>query len=68
MMQIILYLNDKCKDLISHSLPISVLREQGIFEKITSIKYDVPNDRLQLLDGYLEQIDEFYTTVKNQYI
>ena len=68
MMQIILYLNDKCKDLISHSLPISVLREQGIFEKITSIKYDVPNDQLQLLDGYLEQIDEFYTTVKNQYI
>ncbi|MBQ4521338.1 MAG: V-type ATP synthase subunit A [Lachnospiraceae bacterium] len=68
MMQIILYLYTKCKELISYNLPISTLREQGIFEKITSIKYDVPNDQLQLLDGYLEQIDEFYTTVKNQYI
>lgn len=68
MMQIILYLYDKCKALIAHSLPISVLKEQGIFEKITSIKYDVPNDQLHLLNEYFGQIDEFYNTVKNQYV
>lgn len=68
MMQIILYLYDKCKALIAHSLPISVLKEQAIFEKITSIKYDVPNDQLHLLNEYFGQIDEFYNTVKNQYV
>ncbi|MBQ3514286.1 MAG: V-type ATP synthase subunit A [Lachnospiraceae bacterium] len=68
MMQIILYLFDKCKALIAHSLPISVLKEQGIFEKITSIKYDVANDQLHLLDEYFGQIDEFYNTVKNRYV
>ena len=68
MMQIILYLYDKCKTLIAHNLPISVLRKQGIFDKITSIKYDVANDQLSLLDDYFKQIDDFYNTVKNQYI
>ena len=68
MMQIILYLYDKCKTLIAHNLPISVLRKQGIFDKITSIKYDVANDQLSLLDDYFKQIDDFYNTVKNQYV
>lgn len=63
MMEIILYLYEKCLDLISHSFPISLLKESNIFEKIISIKYDVPNDQLNLLDGYEKDIDEFHQQV-----
>ena len=44
-------------------MPVSVLKEDNIFERIISIKYDVPNDNLQLLDLYRKQIDDFYDAV-----
>lgn len=43
--------------------PVSVLKEEKIFEKIISIKYDVPNDRLDMFDDYKKQIDDFYNSV-----
>ena len=63
MMETILYLYKKCRSLISMGMPVSVLKEEKIFERIISIKYDVPNDRLDLFDGYLKQIDDFYNSV-----
>ena len=63
MMETILYLYKKCRSLISMGMPVSVLKEEKIFEHIISIKYDVPNDRLDLFDGYLKQIDDFYNSV-----
>lgn len=63
MMQTILYLYDKCKALISLNMPISVLKENNIFERVISIKYDVPNDQLELFKNYRKSIDEFYEDV-----
>ena len=28
-----------------------------IFDKVTKMKYDVPNDHIELLDDYFRQID-----------
>lgn len=63
MMEIILYLNKKSKALISMGMPVSVLKEENIFDKIISIKYDVPNDRLDMFDDYRKMIDDFYDRV-----
>ncbi len=63
MMQTILYLYDKCKALVSLNMPISVLKENNIFESVISIKYDVPNDRLDLIKNYRKSIDEFYEDI-----
>ena len=63
MMEIILYLYKKSRALISMGMPMSVLKEDSIFDKIISIKYDVPNDRLDMFDDYMKQIDEFYDSV-----
>ena len=63
MMEIILYLNKKCRALISMGMPVSVLKEENIFDKIISIKYDVPNDRLEMFDDYMKMIDGFYDRV-----
>lgn len=60
MMQVILYLYDKCKKLIAMSMPMSLLRESDVFEKIIAIKYDVANNELGKFDDYMKMIDEFY--------
>ena len=63
MMEIILYLYKKSRSLISMGMPMSVLKQDSIFDKIIAIKYDVPNDRLDLFDNYEKQIDQFYDNV-----
>lgn len=63
MMEIILYLNKRCRALIGMGMPMSVLQQDHIFEKIISIKYDVPNNRLEMFDDYKKAIDKFYEDV-----
>ena len=63
MMQLILYLDDKCKALVGMGMPVSVLKETDLFERITSIKYDVENDQLEKLDDYFKDVDRFYDDV-----
>ena len=63
MMEIILYLYRKSRSLISMGMPMSVLKEDPIFDQVIAIKYDVPNDNLALLDDYKKKIDAFYEGV-----
>ena len=63
MMDVILYLYKTCRKLVAMGMPMSVLKAEGIFEKVIAIKYDVPNDDLQLLDLYKIEIDHFYQRV-----
>lgn len=63
MMEIILYLNDKAKALVTMGMPMSILKESDIFDKIISIKYDVPNDKPELFQQYFQAVDAFYEEV-----
>ena len=63
MMDTILYLYSKAKALVSMGMPMSVLKEDKIFDKVISIKYDVENDRLDKFDDYKAAIDKFYDDV-----
>ena len=67
MMDIILYLYRKCRALVTMGHPISILKEDNIFEKIIAIKYDVPNDHLELFADYRKAVDEFYDHVLEKY-
>lgn len=58
MMKVILYLNKRVRQLISASIPISRAIETGIFDRLTRIKYDVPNDKLDKIDDYKKEIDD----------
>ena len=63
MMESILYLYEKCRALINRGMPVSVLKEDNIFERIISIKYDVPNNELDRFEQYHKDIDTFYDKV-----
>ena len=63
MMEIILYLYKRCRELVALNMPMSVLKEENIFERVIAIKYDVPNDRLDMFDDYRKEVDRFYDEV-----
>ncbi|MBQ6498929.1 MAG: V-type ATP synthase subunit A [Ruminococcus sp.] len=58
MMQVILYLYDRSKEVIAKEIPISKLLALGVFDKLTKIKYDIPNSKLEMFDDYKKEIDE----------
>ena len=62
-MRVILYLYDRARSLVTMGHPMSVLKQSNIFDRVINIKYDVPNDNLQLLDLYKLDIDDFYNRV-----
>ena len=57
MMDVILYLYKRCKDLVAQGKPMSQVVASGIFDKVTKMKYDVANEHIELLDTYFQQID-----------
>ena len=59
----IIALNKKAKELVTMGMPMSVLKEDKIFDRVISIKYDVENDRLDKFDDYKKAIDKFYDDV-----
>ena len=58
MMEITLYLYHKCREVVAKQVPISKITKLGLFDKLVKIKYDVPNDRLDMFDGYRTEIDK----------
>ncbi len=58
MMQVILFLYHKAKELVLRGVPVNTIAETGLFEKLVKMKYDIPNDRLDLFDAYQQEIAE----------
>lgn len=57
MMEVILYLYKRGKDVVNAGKPIRLILETGIFDKVIKMKYDVPNNNLDLFDDYYKDID-----------
>jgi V/A-type H+-transporting ATPase subunit A len=58
MMDITLHLYHRVKELVAASIPISRVLETGLFDKINRIKYEIPNDKLEMFDEYKKEIDD----------
>ncbi len=63
MMEVILYLNKRCRDIIAEGKTIRSVVETGIFEKVIKMKYDVPNANIGLLDDYYSMIDKAVASI-----
>ena len=63
MMHVMVYHKTKSKPLVTMGMPMSILKESNIFDRIISVKYDVPNDRLDMFDDYRKEVDRFYDEV-----
>ena len=63
MMDLILYLYKKSRSLVRMGMPMSILKEDPIWDKLITMKYDIPNDALEMFNDYRKQIDNFYDAV-----
>lgn len=57
MMRTVLHLYKRAGELIERSIPISRIAEQGLYEKLIKIKYDVPNNEPERFEEYIQEID-----------
>lgn len=66
MMEIILELYDKSLAIVSTGVPISEITKIGLFEKVIKMKYDIPNDRLDLFRVLSAEIEQKLKKVKSE--
>ena len=66
MMQVILHLYDRGTEIVKKGIPLSQLKETGIFEEIIQIKYSVKNEDAGKLDGYQQKIDKLADGILKQ--
>lgn len=58
MMKVILHLYDRAKQLILNGVPAGRISETGLYDKLIKIKYDIPNDKPEMFDDYINDIDK----------
>lgn len=58
MMKTILHLHAKSKDIVAQNIPLSKILNLGLFDKLTKMKYDIPNSKPEMFDDYIKEIDE----------
>nr|WP_294038162.1 V-type ATP synthase subunit A [uncultured Ruminococcus sp.] len=58
MMKTILHLHAKAKDIVAQNIPLSRILNLGLFDKLTKMKYDIPNSKPEMFDDYIKEIDE----------
>ena len=57
MMDAILHLYHRSKEVIARQIPISKILATGLFDRLVQMKYDVPNDKLSMIDDCIKDID-----------
>ena len=65
MMKVILHLYKKARQLISASVPISGIIESGLFDKLVKMKYDIPNNKPEMFDDYIDEINKTLEAIVN---
>lgn len=58
MMKTILHLYEKSKNIVAKNIPLSKILNLGLFDKLTKMKYDIPNSKPEMFDDYIKEIDE----------
>lgn len=58
MMKTILHLHARSKEIVAKEIPLSKILALGLFDKLTKMKYDIPNSKPEMFDDYIKEIDE----------
>ncbi len=66
MMELILHVYHRAKDLIAERVPLDAITGSGILEQIIKVKYDIPNRELQKFDTLTRSIDRKLDALRAQ--
>ncbi|MBF7096559.1 V-type ATP synthase subunit A [Alkalibacter mobilis] len=67
MLQIIDYLYERCKESVALNIPISMVKNQDLFDELIKMKYTVPNSDLSKIDEIQTMIDDYYNELNGKY-
>jgi len=67
MLRVIDRLYDKAYNCVKNGVPISKAKNDELFYKITTMKYNVSEDKLEMFDELINEIDSFYDSLKTMY-
>lgn len=67
MLRVIDTLYEKSLECVKKGVPISKVKNDELFYKITTMKYNVPEDKLEMFDQLIEEIGSFYDSIDNLY-
>ncbi len=66
MMKVILHLYNESKKALSEGKAISLIMKTGLLEKVIKVKYDIPNDKLEMFDDYFTEITDVLGGLKSE--
>lgn len=67
MMRLILRVHDRAKGLVAKSIPVSQIREKGIFDLLVRMKYDIPNGGDAAFDTLRETLSGLFSEIEKKY-
>lgn len=67
MLQIIDMFYENALLCVKMGIPISTIRSEGVIQDILKMKYDIPNDKLELLDDLKKKLVEAYSSLRQKY-
>ncbi|MBQ8509778.1 MAG: V-type ATP synthase subunit A [Clostridia bacterium] len=67
MMKYILLLHERAKSLAAKQIPVSQIKEQGVFELLIKAKYSIPNDDLTKFDELWQTITDRLDELEKKY-
>lgn len=67
MLQVIDKLYESTLKCVKIGIPLSTIRKESVFEEVIKMKYDVPNDHIELLDELRERIGKNYDALREKY-
>ena len=60
MMKTILELYHKALEAINGGIMLSTIMQYNLFDKLVKMKYDIPNDKPEMFDDYIREIDDLF--------
>ncbi len=67
MLQVIDLFYENALKCVKMGIPISTIRSEDVLQEILKMKYDIPNDKLELLDDLMKKIVETYSNLRQKY-
>lgn len=63
MMKAITELYHHSIDALRRGVPVSAIIRLGFFDRVSKIKFEIPNDRLSMFDDYFRELDEAFAAL-----
>ena len=67
MLHVINDLYENALKCVKMGIPLSTIRKEAVFEDVIKMKYDVPNDKIELLDELRQRIVKVYDELREKY-